>query len=265
MAASSKTEDYVFKAKLAEQAERYADMVKFMTKIVRSDRNLTVEERNMLSVAYKNVVGSRRAAWRVISSLLTTEGRAPMEVSVLKEYKVKVETELKQMCAEILRLLRDTLIKESKETEEKVFYLKMAGDYYRYLAEFANQVTQPSGDTVHPIEEAKTNYQAAMKTAEDGVSPSQMPLARTNPILLGLTLNFSVFYYEILNKPEKACQLAKTGFDKAVDELDELEEDSYKDATLIMQLLRDNLTLWTSDENNLDPPGDDDEMIMEGM
>ena len=80
-------------------------------------------------------------------------------------------------------------------------------------------------------------------------------LASTNPIRLGLALNYSVFYYEILGQAERACQLAKTAFDDAIAELDTLSEDSYKDATLIMQLLRDNLTLWTSDQNEGDHEG----------
>ena len=73
----------------------------------------------------------------------------------------------------------------------------------------------------------------------------------THPIRLGLALNFSVFYYEILNSPERACHLAKQAFDDSIAELDTLGEDSYKDSTLIMQLLRDNLTLWTSDMQDL--------------
>merc|ERR1712113_763893 len=92
-------------------------------------------------------------------------------------------------------------------------------------------------------------YENALDVARSGYA-GDASLPKTNPILLGLTLNFSVFYYEILVKPDKACSLAKNGFDAAVDELDALEEESYKDATLIMQLLRDNLTLWTSHETD---------------
>lgn len=75
-------------------------------------------------------------------------------------------------------------------------------------------------------------------------------MTSTHPIRLGLALNFSVFYYEILNSPDRACHLAKQAFDDAVAELDKLSEDSYRDSTLIMQLLRDNLTLWTSSDTS---------------
>lgn len=71
-------------------------------------------------------------------------------------------------------------------------------------------------------------------------------------------MNFSVFYYEIFNSPERACALAKQAFDDAIAELDTLSEESYKDSTLIMQLLRDNLTLWTSDLQDADKADDDD-------
>lgn len=109
------------------------------------------------------------------------------------------------------------------------------GDYHRYLAEFA------TGDK---RKDSADKSLEAYKAASD-VAVTELP--PTHPIRLGLALNFSVFYYEILNSPDRACHLAKQAFDDAIAELDTLSEESYKDSTLIMQLLRDNLTLWTSD------------------
>lgn len=86
-------------------------------------------------------------------------------------------------------------------------------------------------------------------THQNATDVAQTELTPTHPIRLGLALNFSVFYYEILNSPDRACHLAKQAFDDAIAELDSLSEESYRDSTLIMQLLRDNLTLWTSSDS----------------
>jgi 14-3-3 protein epsilon len=85
-------------------------------------------------------------------------------------------------------------------------------------------------------------------SSQNATDVAQTELTPTHPIRLGLALNFSVFYYEILNSPDRACHLAKQAFDDAIAELDSLSEESYRDSTLIMQLLRDNLTLWTSSD-----------------
>lgn len=86
------------------------------------------------------------------------------------------------------------------------------------------------------------------ESVQNATDVAQTELTPTHPIRLGLALNFSVFYYEILNSPDRACHLAKQAFDDAIAELDSLSEESYRDSTLIMQLLRDNLTLWTSSD-----------------
>jgi len=231
-------EDSVYLAKLAEQAERYEEMVENMKRVASSDQELTVEERNLLSVAYKNVVGARRSSWRVISSIEQKTEGSERKQQMAREYREKVETELREICKEVLSLLDKFLIPKASNAESKVFYLKMKGDYYRYLAEVA------TGDTRNAVvDDSQKAYQEAFEISKSKMAP-------THPIRLGLALNFSVFYYEILNSPEKACQLAKQAFDEAIAELDTLNEDSYKDSTLIMQLLRDNLTLWTSDTQN---------------
>jgi len=227
----------VYSAKLAEQAERYDEMVEAMKKVAQMGVELTVEERNLLSVAYKNVIGARRASWRIISSIEQKEESKgnTQHVARIKEYRAKVEKELSGICNDILELLDKYLLPSATSGESSVFYSKMKGDYYRYLAEFA------SGET---RENAANESLAAYKKATEVATKDLPP---THPIRLGLVLNFSVFYYEIMNQPESACQLAKQAFDDAIAELDTLSEDSYKDSTLIMQLLRDNLTLWTSD------------------
>nr|P68251.2 RecName: Full=14-3-3 protein beta/alpha; AltName: Full=Protein kinase C inhibitor protein 1; Short=KCIP-1; Contains: RecName: Full=14-3-3 protein beta/alpha, N-terminally processed [Ovis aries] len=178
--------ELVQKAKLAEQAERYDDMAAAMKAVTEQGHELSNEERNLLSVAYKNVVGARRSSWRVISSIEQKTERNEKKQQMGKEYKMK-------------------------------------GDYFRYLSEVA------SGDNKQTtVSNSQQAYQEAFEISKKEMQP-------THPIRLGLALNFSVFYYEILNSPE------------AIAELDTLNEESYKDSTLIMQLLRDNLTLWTSE------------------
>lgn len=222
-------------AKLAEHSERYDDMVDAMKEVTKMGGVLSEEERNLLSVAYKNVVGARRSAWRIISSLEQKSKDKGDDSSLARKYREKIEAELNDKCKEILDLL-DNNVDAKDDVEARVFYLKMKGDYYRYLVEVAAPEDREE-------KEAKSE-EAYKKASEEG----QEKLPPTHPIRLGLALNFSVFYYEIQNTPDKACQLAKQAFDEAIAELDQLKEDSYKDSTLIMQLLRDNLTLWTSEQ-----------------
>lgn len=234
--------DLVNLARTAELAERYEDMCKCMRELVqwtgKSKVDLTVEERNLLSVAYKNVIGARRASWRTLNADERKDDK------LVIEYKKQVEAELNNICKDVLDLLVNVLIKNNtEENESRVFYLKMTGDYYRYLAEF---VTTEKYDT-----QAANFYQQALTIAEKFLPP-------THPIRLGLALNYSVCYYEILKDKKKACELAKTAFDQAISKLDKLDENSYKDSTLIMQLLRDNLTLWTSDGGAGGDQGGDD-------
>merc|ERR1719152_656021 len=199
-----------------------------METVGKSGEELSVEERNLLSVAYKNAVGSRRAAWRIITSVKEKEkskGNAQNE-GFATEYSGVVEGELNKICNQILTLLDGNLISKATTGESKVFYQKMKADYYRYIAEFKS-----GGDKDKAAQSADAAYGEAQKVAEKD-------LAVTHPIRLGLALNYSVFKYEVMNKPDDACTMARTAFEDAIAELDNVAEDSYKDSTLIMQLLR---------------------------
>uniref|UniRef100_A0A3B4BIR5 14-3-3 domain-containing protein n=1 Tax=Periophthalmus magnuspinnatus TaxID=409849 RepID=A0A3B4BIR5_9GOBI len=227
-------EDMIYMAKLAEQAERYDDMAKTMKKFAKMKNVLNSEQRNLFSVAYKNVVGARRSSWRIISN---EEGKANNEEkkNITKSYREDIENELKTTCKEVLDLLDDPLIPHAANDDDEVFYYKMKGDYHRYLAEVA---LQDDTETTFTITLKESAYKKACDISE------KMP--STDPIRLGLALNYSVFQYEICNNAELACSLAQKAFDDAIAELDDLKDDSYKDSTLIMQLLRDNLALWNS-------------------
>ena len=165
----------------------------------------------------------RRAAWRVVSTVERRENDKEKS-ELIRNYKADIEKELEDICADIIgtfnllayirdfffiefltsfhlivqpEITRSCLIPNAKSEEGKVFYFKMKGDYFRYLAEF-----QTEDKRKESASKALEDYEQASKIAE-------MDLAPTNPIRLGLALNFSVFYYEIINSPERACQLAK--------------------------------------------------------
>lgn len=235
-------EDLTYKAKLAEQAERYDDMINTMKNVIRQATELNVDQRNLLSVGYKNVVGVRRTAWRTISALEekeTSRGNAK-RVELARAYRLKIEDELNRICQEILDLITEILNKKQNTNESRVFFLKMQGDYYRYMAEYQTAGGNKARYGTTAADNAHRVYQEASDLANSELPP-------THPIRLGLALNYSVFHYEVKENPTEACNMARTAFDQAIAELDNLDEDQYKDSTTIMQLIRDNLTLWTSE------------------
>merc|ERR1711934_574478 len=180
---SEKANQALERAKLAEQAERYEEMVTSMKEIVAegvSGDNLTVEERNLISVGYKNMMSVRRTAWRTILQLEENEGEGPKQ-KMLQEYKATIAKELfaliEEVSNDIVKVYIDGEHKAS-DPEVLVFFHKMQGDYNRYGAEITQDAQR----------EDYKNLAAALK--------------ETNPIRLGLALNFSVFHYEICEMKE---------------------------------------------------------------
>lgn len=227
----------------AETAERYSDMVEAVKRLPDAGSGpLSVEERNLYSVAYKNVIGARRVSWRTVSSICEKEAKASAEEWQLEEarrYREQLEGELHDLCHEVLGaalvMVGDSDEPASEDDEGCVFFRKMAGDAYRYLAE-----VQVGDNRSKLAEQAMEQYEQALELARATMSP-------THPVNLGLHLNFSVFLYEIANAPARACRLAQRGFLEAVPTLNALSDDVYNDCFVVMQLLRDNLALWTQD------------------
>jgi len=230
-------QEALFCAKLAEQAERYEEMVMNMKKIINmgiTGDEVQDEERNLISVGYKNMMSTRRTAWRTVQQYEEKETNRDL-ATMIQAYKKTIAAEIYNIIDQVI----SDVVKKFTEGPQKatkpmvvVFFRKMEGDYYRYGAEISEGETRTKYR-----EKAREAYSRAQELGEK-------ELPSTDPILLGLALNFSVFYYEICEENQQAKELAKTAFDKAISELDDLKEDQYKDSTLIMQLLKDNLTLW---------------------
>ena len=155
---------------------------------------------------------------------------------LLKQYKKSIQVELQERCAEIIELIDQYLLPKSSlkpkesghkseepegdemDPENKVYFLKMKGDYYRYICEYTTGTQNENAK-----KKAQGAYEMAVLVADEHLEP-------TNAIKLGLYLNYSVFWYEILSNRTKACEMAKVAFDGAVKEIQQEDEDKFKDS-----------------------------------
>jgi 14-3-3 protein epsilon len=229
-------EKNVYLAMLAEQCNRFEEMSDYLEDLLKGrDKDINSDERNLLSIAYKNSVSSRRTALRTIMAYEMKEKKKETSTFLpyIQEYRKKVEDELTKMCNNVIATIDNHLLKKADDAEAKVFYLKMKGDYNRYIAEYAQGTLK---DTVS--KGALEAYQSASNIAKESLNA-------IHPISLGLALNFSVFYYEVMNDHETACKIAKDTLDFAnsVPNLDE-EDETQRDAIQIINLLRENLEMW---------------------
>merc|ERR1712187_595839 len=195
---------------------------------------VTADERNLLSVAFKNLISSKRAACRTIAAIEQNPKYSKFS-DALAKYKDTIESQLTADCEKVVKMIQDKVLSKSCDGEAKAFFVKMVGDYYRYIAESAKDAK---------LEEVKNNALKAYGEA------NAITLPPCNPIKLGLALNFSVFHYEVMKNHAAACKLADEALQNALDKIDELEEDDFRDAKSIIELLKENLTLWKEEEED---------------
>mmetsp|Transcript_40789 Transcript_40789/g.126895 ORF Transcript_40789/g.126895 Transcript_40789/m.126895 type:complete len:234 (+) Transcript_40789:150-851(+) len=223
----------ILMARVAERAERFDEMADFMKQRVENGKALDAEERDMFSAAFKNSLVERRHAVRVAVAVAreqNAEGHE-MEAQLALGYKSRVEAELKTICDKALALLKAKLVPAAEPGEAKTFFLKMMGDYHRYVAEFAE------GDArSRSAEEAKAAYTQGMTEAN--------ALNEVHPVRLGLALNFSVFQHEVLQDTVAAVATAKNTLASSSAAIASVPEENRADAIMTMQLLQDNLSLW---------------------
>lgn len=223
-------------AEEAQTSERFldmfdvcGDMIQNVLDLPAKDDLLNEKERRCIAVAFKNVTNQLRVAPGAISMDENTCG--PYD-ACLADYKNHIIQEIVEHCEQCRVMLERLNSLKTLNLETEVFVLKMIADYHRYSAEMKPQSNH--GD------EAMKHYKLGMEAAAS--------LDPTNPIRMGLALNLSVCQFEIKHNPEAAKSVAKHAFNQAIADLDHIDERHYKDTTLIMQLLRDNIQTWNAEE-----------------
>ena len=203
-----------------------------------TNEDVSVDVRNLLSVGFKNLIGSRRAAWRTVSAIEQNKKYEQYQARCA-EYKAKIEKELARLCEDIIKSVNDHSLKKADSPESKTFYLKMIGDYYWYIAECVK------GDKLAEVTEHALQFYT--RAAEQGKA-----LPSYNSTRLGLSLNFSVFFYELKNDSKKACEIAQEALDGAKADIESMDNDDARDAISIVELLKENLDLWKEAEGDGD-------------
>eukprot|EP00449_Zooxanthella_nutricula_P025792 CAMPEP_0198531188 /NCGR_PEP_ID=MMETSP1462-20131121/26794_1 /TAXON_ID=1333877 /ORGANISM="Brandtodinium nutriculum, Strain RCC3387" /LENGTH=470 /DNA_ID=CAMNT_0044261073 /DNA_START=1 /DNA_END=1409 /DNA_ORIENTATION=+ len=196
MGVTTDRERAVFFAKLAEQAERYDEMVCHMLDVVGISQELSDEEMTLFSVAYKNVVGSRRAAWQCMQA--TKEGKEAEADAFAFAYQETLVGEIDSICSMACNMLSEGLMLSAHSAEVKVFYQKMKADTFRDIAS-----VRPVDARLNAAEEARQAYEEASQ-----IATSHLP--ETHPLRFGLALNRSVFHSQVLGNSDEACRSAPT-------------------------------------------------------
>ena len=212
-------------------------MVAFLKPVIKEKGiNLTIEERNLISVAFKNLVGSRRTACRTISAIEQNPKYAHF-AEAISGYKTKIEQELFGSCEDIVSTVESLILTQAPDGEAKAFFMKMNGDYFRYMAESAQ------GEKLKEVSEKALKSYSEANEAASGLGPC-------NPIKIGLALNFSVFHYEVMSDPKMAVQIAGEALKEAQSKASEVDEETFRDARSILELLQENLSLWNESDDN---------------
>ena len=134
----------------------------------------------------------------------------------------------------IVNLIKNSCLQNASDDESKAFFWKMIGDYYRYIAESVK------------TEEVKQGALEGYTNADNHCKS----LNACNPIKIGLALNFSVFHYEVMSDREKACEIGEKALTDALEKIDDVDEETFRDAKSIIELLKENLSLWKEEEGN---------------
>lgn len=240
---SSPREQHLKVVRTLKKTDRYKMVISAMKDVIRLDPKLNLEERNLLTRPYKALINERRDSLRVISASIEKENSdTSIIIEKLRSLQTKISTELSNICTEFLELIDSKLIQNATDLDSKVFFLQIKADMYRYLCE--------SGD----IKNKADNIEKATESYNQAINLCLENFTKNHPTSLRIHLNYSVFLFEILNKKEEALSLLEVIFSDCMKETQEqkkLTEGQQSESRMLLQLIRDNLTIWQKEDSEL--------------
>ena len=218
-------------AQIALIAERYEDASKYIEELIKKKKDdLNKDEKNIFYKSFKNIINSKRSAWRSADYMEEKE-KNDERIAMIKNYKDILEKDIYDVCKNVIALINNFLLTKTILDESKIFFLKMKADYYRYLSEFQSLI-----ENKNYLDESEKNYKNAIELSQN--------ISWINPTKLGLYLNYSVFYYENKKDTKKAIQIAKEAIKRKKKYSDKLKEEEDKDAEMSIQTLKENINYW---------------------
>jgi 14-3-3 protein epsilon len=221
-------------ARVADKLDRPSDVVKWMNQLIGLRARLNADERNLWASGYRRQVNSARELIRAIEAHLqdTVGYREALMPPMIEAELQRYRRELESHCLASIHQIETVLLPDASDAVGGAFYHKMAGDFYRYLAEAST-----ARQRAQWAERAEQTYRAALALA-------RREIARSHPLYLEIAVNFAVCLYDLCGDHKAAIRFAEQAFNDAVKTIDALPPQAHDEATSLMQLLRENLTQW---------------------
>ena len=235
-------DDIVFRAKIAQQAQRHDDLLADIKTVAKMDQKLSWEERYLLAAAYQNVVNPRRESWRILTTIMEENERncAPSnERVIIQSHREKVEVEMLNLCEDFIKLIDVHLIGKSHTPDAEAFYFKMKGDHYRYMAEFLS-----GGRRADAVTKGAEFYKTALEKCS--------ALEPIHPDRLAVGLSYSAFLHDTMNDRKTAFLWTQGMYCSAIMQEERPPYHPYDKSPSILRLIRENLYLWASEVQDED-------------
>ena len=237
-----KYEKNIYMAILAQQCKRYEEMFKYMEDLfIQRGKDFSQKERELLTYGYISFIQSKRKSLHMVMAYETKEKKNEKSqfLSYIRDYRKNLESELTLSCQKIILILDSLLIKKAETNEAKIYYKKLKGDFNRYIAEYAKDELREK-----VLKDGLQAYQEAINLSKD--------MNIMNELILGLILNFSLFYFEVINERKNAIKLAEDCIKRVNKELENFDESDAKNQIImsLINLIKENLENWKVEEDD---------------